>query len=424
MYIQRVYGIYGLYAFLFSASFFHKLFWILSAFLVSPSVRADEPAVDSSDKTKQAVEEAGSLDKLTPDAVEAIQALREQLPPDSEAIAMLESILSGRRLGAEDGWFPMAKSQTRFDWDYVAKAYDKNKDQTIDQSEYRGGEKDFGRLDRKQDGKISEADFDWSQHSLTRTPGFMLFFMADRDTNGKVTKDEFEALFDSFSDGGDFIAIDDLRDRLNPPPPSSAGDAPDKPSRSTLVMGLKRQEVGSLQPGPQLNETAPDFTLKTLQGESVTLSEQIGEKPVVLIFGNFTCGPFRSQAGNLEKFYARYRDRANIYLIYVREAHPTDGWWMLSNQKAGVSIHQPTNDAERLKAATSCRNLLDLKLPFLVDQVDDQVGSVYSGMPNRLYLIDREGKVAFKSGRGPFGFHPRQLEQALLLLLSEDQRAD
>jgi hypothetical protein len=46
------------------------------------------------------------------------------------------------------------------------------------------------------------------------------------------------------------------------------------------------------------------------------------------------------------------------------------------------------------------------------------VGAVYSGMPNRLYLIDQNGRIAFKNGRGPFGFHPRQLEQALLLYLN------
>jgi hypothetical protein len=60
-----------------------------------------------------------------------------------------------------------------------------------------------------------------------------------------------------------------------------------------------------------------------------------------------------------------------------------------------------------------------LDLPFLVDHVDDRVGATYSGMPNRLYLIDREGRVAFKSGRGPFGFKPRELEQALVLLLNQ-----
>ena len=66
-----------------------------------------------------------------------------------------------------------------------------------------------------------------------------------------------------------------------------------------------------------------------------------------------------------------------------------------------------------------CRNHLDVDIPFLVDGVDDNVGSVYSGMPNRLYLIDGEGKIAFKNGRGPYGFHPRQLEQALLLELNK-----
>ena len=51
---------------------------------------------------------------------------------------------------------------------------------------------------------------------------------------------------------------------------------------------------------------------------------------------------------------------------------------------------------------------------MLVDTIDDAVGARYSGMPSRLYLIDREGKVAYKSGRGPFGFKPAELEQSLV----------
>jgi hypothetical protein len=38
-------------------------------------------------------------------------------------------------------------------------------------------------------------------------------------------------------------------------------------------------------------------------------------------------------------------------------------------------------------------------------------------MPARLYVIDTEGKIAYKSGRGPFGFKPGEMEQALVLLL-------
>lgn len=69
--------------------------------------------------------------------------------------------------------------------------------------------------------------------------------------------------------------------------------------------------------------------------------------------------------------------------------------------------------------AGRCRDHLDLDLPFLIDTMEDRVGSQYSGMPSRLYLIDQTGRVAFKSGRGPFGFKPGELEQALLWLTAE-----
>lgn len=37
----------------------------------------------------------------------------------------------------------------------------------------------------------------------------------------------------------------------------------------------------------------------------------------------------------------------------------------------------------------------------------------YTGWPDRLYLIDREGRIAFKSPPGPYGFQPSELEKAL-----------
>ena len=94
---------------------------------------------------------------------------------------------------------------------------------------------------------------------------------------------------------------------------------------------------------------------------------------------------------------------------------------MQSNQRAGIDLKQPLDNGQRRVIAETCQKHLDLKIPFLVDTIDDQVGSTYSGMPNRLYLIDQQGRIAFKNGRGPFGFHPRQLEQALVLLLNEKQ---
>ena len=62
-------------------------------------------------------------------------------------------------------------------------------------------------------------------------------------------------------------------------------------------------------------------------------------------------------------------------------------------------------------------------MPLVVDEMDDRVGHAYSGMPDRLYLIDREGRIAYKSGRGPFGFKPDELEQSILMLLLEEEAA-
>jgi AhpD family alkylhydroperoxidase len=61
-----------------------------------------------------------------------------------------------------------------------------------------------------------------------------------------------------------------------------------------------------------------------------------------------------------------------------------------------------------------------MTIPLVVDHVDDRVGHAYSGMPDRLYLIDRAGKVAYKSGRGPFGFEPGELEQQIAMMLAEE----
>ena len=38
-------------------------------------------------------------------------------------------------------------------------------------------------------------------------------------------------------------------------------------------------------------------------------------------------------------------------------------------------------------------------------------------MPDRLYVIGRDGRVVYKGGRGPFGFKTGEMEQALIMQL-------
>lgn len=80
-------------------------------------------------------------------------------------------------------------------------------------------------------------------------------------------------------------------------------------------------------------------------------------------------------------------------------------------------INQPRELGQRVAVAGECCQALEMSMPLLVDDIDDKVGRAYSGMPDRLYVIDRDGRIVYKGGRGPFGFKPGEMEQSLLMLL-------
>ena len=63
----------------------------------------------------------------------------------------------------------------------------------------------------------------------------------------------------------------------------------DGPSPTWWLNMLLTGQLGSLGSGPALYKPAPDFTLRTFDGQSeVKLASFRGKKPVVLVFGSFT----------------------------------------------------------------------------------------------------------------------------------------
>ncbi len=108
-------------------------------------------------------------------------------------------------------------------------------------------------------------------------------------------------------------------------------------------------------------------------------------------------------------------------MVYITEAHPSDVWQMESNLKDKVVFASPRNEDERGFVAGACVRKLGIEIPALLDEFGNSTETAYTAWPDRLYLIDRAGKVAYKSKPGPFGFKTDELKAAVSNVVSTQQ---
>lgn len=115
----------------------------------------------------------------------------------------------------------------------------------------------------------------------------------------------------------------------------------------------------------------------------------------------------------LNKLYRDYRDRVAFHVVYIQEAHPIDAWQVKDNLTDDVLVKSTQTADERENVAGVCVVKLGIEMPALIDDPDDHVEQAYTAWPDRLYVIDRDGRVAYKSDAGPFGFKPSNVEETL-----------
>jgi peroxiredoxin len=172
-----------------------------------------------------------------------------------------------------------------------------------------------------------------------------------------------------------------------------------------LRYGLPNWHRGDLKVG----DRAPDVQLVALDGQTTFhLRDRIGGKPLVLIFGSFTCPPFRRNTGDIGKLYEDYRDHARFLQVYIREAHPQDEWQMASNRRDNVLYTQPQTRAERIAIANEYIKRMHVSLPFAIDNMNNSVNLLYAAWPERIYIIDDQGQIVYRGALGPFGYHPEE----------------
>jgi Iodothyronine deiodinase len=118
--------------------------------------------------------------------------------------------------------------------------------------------------------------------------------------------------------------------------------------------------------------------------------------------------------------YERFQDRASVVFAYVAEAHSSDGWQMSANLEEDVLVAQHTTFGERCAAARAGADRLGLTMPVLVDDMDNAVSEAFAAWPERIYVVLRDGTVAFAGGPGPWDFDPDAATVALEEVLAVD----
>ncbi len=106
----------------------------------------------------------------------------------------------------------------------------------------------------------------------------------------------------------------------------------------------------------------------------------------------------------MNEIYERYTDRVDFYLVYIQEAHPTDGRLTLSNIEQQVLYEQPRTADERAAVAVACMRNLRFNMPMLLDNMDDEVDRKYAALPEGLYVLDKDGVIVYRGVMGSRGF--------------------
>jgi len=164
----------------------------------------------------------------------------------------------------------------------------------------------------------------------------------------------------------------------------------------------------------KVGDPAPEFDLKMLDAQDrVRLSSFAGKKPVALIMGSYTCPLFRGEVATLNEMARMYKDKVEFLLIYIREAHPVESWPDETNKREGILLPDASSIADKEGHASMCVQRLDIKFTTLIDEMDNRVELAYTAWPDRLYLIGKNGRIAWKGRPGAVGFVPAELAVAI-----------
>jgi thiol-disulfide isomerase/thioredoxin len=135
---------------------------------------------------------------------------------------------------------------------------------------------------------------------------------------------------------------------------------------------------------PAPGDHVPSFDLPMIDGGHLR-SDDLGERPVLLIFGSSTCPVTDNAAPGLNDLHRRFGDRVRFVMINVREAHP------------GRAFPQPKTMETKTDHATKLRRIYGFAFEIAVDDIDGTLHRAMSPKPNSAYLLAPDGTILFRA---------------------------
>lgn len=161
-----------------------------------------------------------------------------------------------------------------------------------------------------------------------------------------------------------------------------------------------RSRILDLNKKAKLWQIAPNPPVSKIDGRKLynLLDFQKKGRPLILNFGSCTWPPFVAKLSEFKKLVDEFCDKADFLIIYIEEAHASDGWKFRNNYD--INIHRTLED--RLQAARELEKL-NPGCPIVVDTMSDIANESYGALYERLYIVLDE-VIVYEGKRGPVGY--------------------
>ena len=120
----------------------------------------------------------------------------------------------------------------------------------------------------------------------------------------------------------------------------------------------------------------------------------------------------------LDELAQSFGDKAKFFGVYIREAHAEGEDQVPRNLKEDVIFTQPENADERADVAAACMLRYNFSFPMLLDNMENEAEEKYQSWPDRLFIIDHDGKIGYQGGMGPLYFNVNEFEDSLKGIIS------